>query len=276
MSVKLTAYMWASELLVLQSLGPDMASSDPVANGGQARRLGLLALVVIGALSAAGIYWLTAGGGASWVAATVRVLDAEVKANYLTAIAIFVFLAFVLQLLVLPTGTITMLTGGFLFGAPIAAAIYYIAQLFAAPLVFGASRMGFGSFADEKLGGIAERDKSGRLATILHLARSEGVLAAVALRLAPVITSPIVPILAATAGIRLQSLMLGSVLASWIRPLFWASIGATVHSVAQITNPSEILEKVSLKPLLLAFAAAALLFGARIYLKLRTERARAE
>ena len=231
-----------------------MASSGAGANSGQARRLGLLALVLLGVLSAAGIYWLTAGGGAAWVAATVRALDAEVKANYLTALVIFSLLAFVLQLLVLPTGTITMLTGGFIFGAPIAAFIYYVAQLFAAPLVFGASRLGFGRFADEKIGGLAERDKSGRLAAILEIARSEGILAAIALRLAPVITSPLVPILAATAGISLKSLMIGSLLASWIRPLFWASVGATVHSVAQITNPSEILSKVSLKPLLLAFA----------------------
>ncbi|MFM9942533.1 MAG: hypothetical protein ACKVP7_23895 [Hyphomicrobiaceae bacterium] len=253
-----------------------MAASDPGASSGKARRIGLLALLALGTLSAVGIYWLTAGGGAAWVATTIRALDAEVKANFLTAIVIFSLLAFVLQLLVLPTGTITMLTGGFIFGAPIAAFIYYVAQLFAAPLVHGASRLGFGRFADEKIAGLAERDSSGRLAGILHIARSEGVLAAVALRLAPVITSPLVPIIAATAGITLKSLMIGSVLASWIRPLFWASVGATVHSVAQITNPSDILAKVSLKPLLLAFAAAALLFVARIYLKMRTERARAE
>ncbi len=247
-----------------------MSSTEAVTTPRTARRVGLAALAVLALLSVAGIYWLTAAGGAGWVAETIRALDAQVKANYLVALVAFLCLAFVLQLLVLPTGTITMLAGGFLFGAPIAAGLYYVAQLFAAPVVFGAARLGFGRFADEKIGGLVQRDKSGRLAAILEIARSEGVLAAVALRLAPVITSPVVPILAATAGIQLTSLMTGSVLASWIRPLFWASIGATVHSVAQITNPSEILQKVSLTPILLAFAAAALLFVLRIVLKART------
>lgn len=247
-----------------------MASSETVTSSGNARRAGLVVLGILGLLSVAGIYWLTAGGGAGWVADTIKALDALVKANYLTALVVFLLLSFVLQLLVLPTGTITMLTGGFIFGAPVAAGLYYVAQIFAAPLVFGAARLGFGRFADEKLDLLVRRDKSGRLAAILDIARSEGVLAAIALRLAPVITSPVVPILAATAGIELRSLMMGSVLASWIRPLFWASVGATVHSVAQITNPSEILQKISLMPILLAFAAAALLFVARIYLKART------
>lgn len=247
-----------------------MASTQAVTTSGNARRIGLVALGILALLSVAGIYWLTAAGGAGWVADTIRALDGLVKANYLTALVVFLLLAFVLQLLVLPTGTITMLTGGFIFGAPIAAGLYYVAQLFAAPLVFSAARLGFGRFADEKLDGLVRRDASGRLAGILDIARSEGVLAAVALRLAPVITSPVVPILAATAGIQLRSLMLGSVLASWIRPLFWASVGATVHSVAQITSPSEILQKVSLMPILLAFGAAALLFVARIYFKARS------
>lgn len=236
----------------------------------RARQLGLGAALVIALLSGIGIYWLALGGGAEWIAETIKALDRQVAANLALAVAAFFGVCFLVQLFILPTGTIAMLTGGFLFGAPLAAAIYHAGQLLAAPIVYLAVRMGFGAFADKKLDAIVERYLPGRFGNVLEIARSEGIMAAVSLRLAPVITSAVVPILAAASGIRLNALMIGSILVGWVRPLFWASIGATAHSLADVSNPSEIISKVNLTPILLAFGAAALVFALRIVFKVRS------
>ena len=236
----------------------------------RARELGLGAAVVIALLSALAIYWLAWGGGAAWITDTIRALDRQVASNFWAAMVVFLGVCFVVQLFIVPTGTITMLAGGFLFGSLLATGIYWVGQLFAAPLVFLAVRMGFGSFADKKLDAIVERVLPGRFANVLEIARSEGIMAAISLRLAPVITSAVVPILAAASGIRLTALMIGSVLVGWVRPLFWSSVGATAHSIAEISSPADIISKVNLTPILLAFAAAALVFALRIVFKVRS------
>lgn len=236
----------------------------------RARELGLGAAAVIALLSALAIYWLAWGGGAQWVTGTIHALDRQVAANFWVAMTVFLAVCFVVQLFIVPTGTITMLAGGFLFGSMMATGIYWVGQLLAAPIVFGAVRMGFGNFADSKLDAIVERYLPGRFADVLEIARSEGLMAAISLRLAPVITSAVVPILAAVGGIRLTSLMMGSVLVGWVRPLFWSSVGATAHSVAEISSPSDIISKVSLTPILLAFSAAAVVFALRIVFKVRS------
>ena len=233
------------------------------------RRIGILALLAIGVVSALGVAWLTVGGGKETITAIVTALDRQVAANFMPAVIAFLLAAFILQLFILPTGTIAMLTGGFLFGAPLAAALYYGAQIMAAPVVFGAVRLGFGSFADSRLDGLVKRYLPDRFSSILEIARSEGLLAAISLRLAPVITSPVVPILAAASGIKLSALLAGTVLVGWVRPLFWASVGATAHSLAEVTSSSDFLAKVNLTPLLLAFAAAGAIFVARLALKMR-------
>ena len=243
------------------------ATTEPASRLG--RKLAVSLLLLIALVSAAGIAWFGLAGGAGRIAGIVTVLGSHVDANYPLALGVFAALAFLLQLFILPTGTITMLTGGFLFGAPIAAGLYYFGQLLAAPVVYGAVRMGFGDFADEKLERLLAKYLPGRFKGILDIARAEGFLASVALRLAPVITSAVVPIMAATAGIKLRMLMLGSLAASWIRPLFWASVGATARSLSEVTNPREFLAQVDLKPLLYMFMAAVVQFLARIAMKAR-------
>ncbi|HRD77088.1 MAG TPA: hypothetical protein PK264_14350 [Hyphomicrobiaceae bacterium] len=249
-----------------------MTDQDHALDAAKVRRFGIMAAIAIALISAAGIAWFTIGGGKAFVTGIVTALDRQVSANFMPAVATFLVIAFILQLFVLPTGTIAMLTGGFLFGAPLAAALYYGAQILAAPVVYGAVRLGFGSFADEKLDGFVKRYLPARFSSIVEIARSEGLLAAISLRLAPVITSPVVPILAAATGIKLAALIAGTILVGWVRPLFWASVGATAHSLAEVTSSSEFLSKVNLTPLLLAFAAAAAIFVLRLVLRLRTDK----
>lgn len=238
---------------------------------GKARSIGIGAILLLLVLSVVAIYWLTKGGGVAWIQETVRALDRQVRANYPLAIGIFLAIALVIQCFIVPTGTIVMLTGGFLFGGPLAAGMYHAAQLVAAPIVYGAIRLGFGGYADAKLDDIVRRYLPERFSNLTEMARSEGVMAAVSLRLAPVITSAIVPILAAASGIKLWALLVGSVLAGWVRPLFWASVGASAHSLAEVSNPSDILHKVNLLPIALACLAAAMVFALRVYLKMRTQ-----
>jgi uncharacterized membrane protein YdjX (TVP38/TMEM64 family) len=235
----------------------------------RARRIALTVLAVLALASVSAIAWLGYGGGWRTVAATVAALGAKVEANRPLAIAAFFVIAFVAQLIVMPSGTVIVLIGGFLLGAWPAALGYYVAQLAAAPVVYGAARAGFGRMAQDRLEALVRAVLPGRFASLLNLAQSEGVLAVIALRLAPVLTSAMVPLIAAAAGIRLGRLMLGSLLISWIKPTFFAGIGAAARNLAEVTEPAGLLDKISLAPILVAFGAALLLFAARVALGLR-------
>ena len=235
-----------------------------------ARRVwGLALLALIVATTVAGLVWMTLGGGAYSIAGKVQGVGGFVADNRLLSVAVFGVGVFLIQLVSLPGGTIAVLTGGFLFGAPLAAGVYYLAQLAAAPVVFAAVRLGLGRDADVVLNGLARRGLPPRLAGIMLRAREESVLAIAVFRLAPVLTSTFVPALAAVLGLRLRALMLGSLLVSWIKPSITASIGAAGRTLSEVGDPQQMLAHVGAGPLLLAFAGAVGLLMVRVMLAQR-------
>jgi uncharacterized membrane protein YdjX (TVP38/TMEM64 family) len=224
------------------------------------------------AVSAGGILWFVLGGGAQWLTAQLQALDTIVGRNRNAALALYALGALLLQLFILPAGTLVTLAGGFLFGAPLAAGLYYAAQLTAAPIVYGAARAGFGRYADRTMDSIARRISPERYVALLGMLRKEGVVAVIALRLAPVLTSAMVPLIAATAGIGLARLMLGSLLISWVKPTFTASIGAAARSLAELSEPGPLIDRVSFAPIAAASLAALVLLGVRLMLRARLGR----
>lgn len=77
-------------------------------------------------------------------------------------------------------------------------------------------------------------------------------------------------------GIALRSLMIGTALSAWIRPLFFASIGAAAASLAVLADPDAAFAKTDLTPLLLAFVAGSMLLVMRLLLRLRARTSRQE
>lgn len=226
--------------------------------------IGMFVVIVGSAL--AGVLWMTLLGGAGIVADAVHVLSSRIESNRALALAAFGLMVFLIQLVSLPGGTVAVLSGGFLFGAPLAAGVYYLAQLAAAPVVFGAVRFGIGPKAANATHRLARRKLPPRLASLLGRARDDAVMTIIVFRLAPVLTSTFVPALAAAMALPLRSLMLGSVLVSWIKPSITASIGAAARSLTEVTDPSLALAKAGAAPAFMIFAAALGLLLVRLYI----------
>ncbi len=225
--------------------------------------VGLLILIVGSAL--AGFVWMTLLGGALTVAETVQTISSQINNNRGLALLVFGVSVFLIQLVSLPGGTIAVLSGGFLFGAPLAAGVYYLAQLAAAPVVFAAVRLGISSRASEAIHRLARRKLPPRLAGTLSHARNDPIMTIIVFRLAPVLTSTFVPALTAALGLPFRALMIGSALVSWIKPSITASIGAAARSLHEITNSPTALAKAGTTPVLMIFAATLGLLAVRLY-----------
>lgn len=210
---------------------------------------------------------MTLFGGALIVAETVQTVSGTIENNLALALAVFGASVFLIQLVSLPGGTVAVLSGGFLFGAPLAAGIYYLAQLAAAPVVFATVRLGINPRASEAVHRLARRKLPARLSSVLRHARTDAVTTIVVFRLAPILTSTFVPALAAALGLPLRALMVGSALVSWIKPSITASIGAAARSLSEVTQPSMALAKAGTAPVLMIFAGALGLLAVRFYLE---------
>jgi uncharacterized membrane protein YdjX (TVP38/TMEM64 family) len=227
--------------------------------------LGVALLILIVGSALAGFVWMTLLGGALTVAETVQAISGQIDRNRMSALILFGISVFLIQLVSLPGGTIAVLSGGFLFGAPLAAGVYYLAQLAAAPVVFGAVRLGISPKASEAIHRLARRKLPPRLAGSLRYARNDSIMTIIVFRLAPVLTSTFVPALAAALGLPFRALMIGSALVSWIKPSITASIGAAARSLTEITQSPASLAKAGTVPLLMIFAGALGLLAVRLY-----------
>jgi uncharacterized membrane protein YdjX (TVP38/TMEM64 family) len=223
-------------------------------------RLVVLACVV----SIAGALWLAIGGQGAigrWLkASSVLVAD-----NFVLAVAMFGVVAFLLQLLFVPTGTLLNLVGGYLLGIPATVAAYTVAQLLAAPVVHTAVRRGFGAYATRQI----ETRMRARWARFFAIARDEGVFAVVIMRLTPVFTSAVTPALSALLGISLGTLLLGTLFAAWARPLVVSSFGAAVRRVQEVDDVGQIAQAMQGWTLLIPIAAAAGLVLVRVIIRRR-------
>jgi uncharacterized membrane protein YdjX (TVP38/TMEM64 family) len=233
--------------------------------GGSERdgRFGVVLLSLIAVVAVTGLVWMTVGGGALWMTGQVRGIEAYVLAHRWSSLALFGVLTFLIQLAALPGGTIAVLSGGFLFGAPLAAGVYFLAQVCAAPVVYAAVRLGLGPNAGGLLSPALMKRLPTSLTRAMAFARQESVLAVIVFRLAPVLTSTFVPALSAVLGLPLRALIAGSLLVSWIKPSITASIGAAARSLTEVTDPKLALANAGIAPVLMVFAAAIALLVVR-------------
>lgn len=222
-------------------------------------------IVLIVVASIALTFWLLVFGGADTALAAFWKTHHWIEQNYLAAIAVFFVVSLISQLIIMPSGSLILLVAGFTLGAIPAAGAFAVAQVLAAWPVYVLSRT---SVAKLQTGSVANRgaaikDTAARLSKV----RGNDVVATLLLRLTPVLPSAAASALAALAGIRFRSFLIGTVLCCWIRPLFFAGSGESMSAFLLKSDAQDALSRVSVMPLLLIFLSALLLYILDLWLK---------
>ncbi len=196
-------------------------------------------------------------GSRESVIALVGMLD---KNPTLVALA-FAGWALLANCLILPAGSLSLMAGGAVLGTFLPASIWYLAQLTTAPLLY---RLAVQTpYRSQQL---VRRYLGQTVETLFMRGVEDGIAATAVLRLTPVIPSAPATLIATASGIPLKSFITGSALVGWIRPLYFASIGAAAGSLARAGELS-IASGTSLAiPLVLLFGATLTLFIARLYI----------
>lgn len=218
------------------------------------RRHVTLAVLVAGSIAGTALIILAGGGDA--VVGVLRGFEAHRGLVVLS----FAAWALVANCLVLPAGSLSLIAGGALLGTWVPAAIWFAAQLATAPLLFRAAQ---GS--PERSKAIIARYLGQGAAELLGDAVRDGFWTTVLLRLTPILPSAPACLIASAAGIDFKAFMAGSVAAGWVRPLYFASLGAAVGSLARIGSTDAARPIEALAPLIALAASAALLLAARIW-----------
>lgn len=209
------------------------------------------ALVVASAVAFAAFFML---GGKAGVLALLYRVEAAAVAAPLAAMAVYTAVCLVSQTMVIPSGTLLVLAGGYLLGAGAAAGILSVAALAASILVYAIAREAFSRTISEYAQRTPERQKA------LDALRQEGASAVAALRLAPIVPNAVAASLAAGAGIPFWTFMTVSALTIWVRPLAVASLGASMRELADAARGV---------PASLGFAMGGLFLTALLVLGLR-------
>ncbi|OED38502.1 hypothetical protein AB833_19350 [Chromatiales bacterium (ex Bugula neritina AB1)] len=179
-------------------------------------------------------------------------------------IAVYALVCVVSQCLIVPSGSLILIVAGFVFGPLVATAVYAVAQVLTTwPVV---------SFSHWVLRNYKPRALS-RFLSVPVIARAiatvgeEDFMASVVLRLTPVVPSAAACLLAVTFAIPAGSFMLATACVCWVRPLFFASIGAALQQLATLESALKQSEAIDPTPIVLVFLSSLLLLAARLWLR---------
>lgn len=215
-------------------------------------RILLAALVLASVVGTLGL--LTAGSGGA-----VLDLLRLVERHRATLAIVFGLWALLANCLVLPAGSLSLIAGGAALGALLPAAIWFVAQLLTAPLLYRA-----GNVDHARVDAVLRRYLGSGAATLVEQAARDGIWTTAALRLTPVLPSAPAALIAAAAGIELRSFMIGSLLAGWLRPLYFAGLGATVGSLSRVGSSQAALSLETIWPPAVVGACAAAMLAWRL------------
>jgi uncharacterized membrane protein YdjX (TVP38/TMEM64 family) len=215
-------------------------------------RRALWALVALAAASVVASGWIIAAGGGPALLHAAQATLARLNESPRTIIALFAAWALVANCLVVPAGTLSMIVGGALLGTVLPTLIWSVAQLITAPLLYALTKRGVGP---------VPMLQNARVVQLMTLARANGFQVTALLRLLPIMPNAAATMIAATAGISLRTFLLGSVLTGWVRPAYFAGLGAAVGSLSKVDAVTDLLSLRTLLPLLLLFAGTVALIA---------------
>lgn len=210
----------------------------------------LIPLLSLSALATAGVVW---NGSRETLGASLSALE-QYPVAFICAFALWALIA---NCLIVPAGSLSLIIGGAALGSFLPAAIWFVAQLACAPLLYRAA-------SDRTIRQqLIERYLGASATKLMARAARDGIWASVVLRLTPVLPSAPAALIAAGIGISLRSFLIGSSLAGWVRPLYFASIGAAAGSFARAETISPNIGITA--PLIVLSCVSIVLFAARLY-----------
>ncbi len=176
-------------------------------------------------------------------------------------LAVYALVCIFSQLLIVPSGSLILMAAGFIFSPIIAAGIFSVAQVLCSWPVYRLGTIVSRRFPDR----FKQLTQKFKLPGDWHdVVQKEGFYATVVLRLTPVIPSAAACLIASGLGIRLWRFIPATMVVCWIRPLFFASLGGSLQTLAGL--PNAINGIATLQPLILAFFAAVALLLVKIIL----------
>ena len=211
--------------------------------------------------------WLLIFGGAEYLYSQL-VSVYELSASGVTSnkwLAIYTLLCFVVQLLILPAGSLILVAAGFIFSPVLAVAIFSTVQILCSWPVYKAGQHIFQN-APDRFQKLVARLKVP--VNWQNAVEDEGFFITIVLRLTPIIPSAGACLLAAGMNIRLRHFIFATVVICWVRPLFFASIGGSLQSLVQL--PEAASGTSALQSLLLVFFAACVLLVCKLLLRRRS------
>lgn len=228
------------------------------------RSVALLALVAMALFSVAATAATLLFGDATSIEVLLVEISIWVETNPATAIALFMLWALAANLIVIPSGSLTLVLAGFFVGAWVPALVWWSAQIITAPIVHTiGGRCIDPGLVERWLGRALPRAS---IETLRIAARREALLSSVLLRLTPLLPGAPGAVIAAAIGIPTRTFTLGTFAVGWIRPLYFASLGAALPA---LQNPADLMTVKTLLPLGLLFGLSALALGARVWLDRR-------
>lgn len=225
-------------------------------------RRALAIIVVLTILSAIAVAAVSADGGAR-VFALLDWLQRQVTQAPLQTLALYALVCFLSQLVIVPSGTVIALGGGYLFGILAGGGVLATSALAANVIVF--------LIANSAFAGLVARyaDASPQRRRALDILQAEGAAGVAALRLSPIVPSALTATLSAAAGIGLATFALMSVLTIWVRPFAFAAAGASMRQLTEVANGAPANTALLVSALSLA---GFLLFALRLYMRSREQK----
>lgn len=224
--------------------------------------LGLLAALAL--LSMAAILAVVLASGDGGAGTLLSGIAARLEAHRTTALALFVAWALAANLIVIPSGSATLVLAGFFAGPWLPAAVWWGAQIVTAPIVH---RIGGGSvdpaIVQRWLGHALPR---GSQEALRNATGREALFTSAMLRLTPLLPSAPAALVAAAVGIPATTFTLATVAVGWMRPLYFTSLGATLPALG---DPTELLTWQTLLPLGGLFALSVAVVAIRVWLDRR-------
>lgn len=158
----------------------------------------------------------------NWEADSCLRLEAAisyVNHNFIVLSIVLLLWSFFLFLTVLPLGTVTVVTAGYVLG-PIAGAIQFVSLVAASIILYELAKDKDNRLFDDRLG------EYPRLMNLINTMRHRGIVFVVLSRLLPMIPSAIASLSASYVGISRRDYMVGLFLAGWVRPILFGMLGA--------------------------------------------------
>lgn len=235
-----------------------MTTTPPRKSSARASFAGLAALAI---LSIFALSLLAADGGAR-VFALLDWLQRQATKAPLQALALYALVCFLSQLVIVPSGTLIALGGGYLFGLVAGGGVLAASALVANVIVFLIANSAFSGLVARYADAAPQRRRA------LDILQAEGAAGVVALRLSPIVPSALTAMLSAAAGISLATFAFMSVLTIWVRPLAFAAAGSSMRQLADVAQGAPANTALLVTALSLA---GLLMFALRVYVRSRAQ-----